>query len=130
MKKKRYLIATFDVTGLTAQQVDALLLEIVVQGEASEHHPDVPVTVSHDERVTSAEEHLKTVTLPQFLTEEQIAEAVRLYEAHGTGAVPKILARVIEPNMDAINAKLGQENDARYLAYAVVHVLTRAANPT
>ena len=66
------------------------------------------------------------MTLPQFLTEAQIAEAARLHEIHGDHAVEQIRTRVIEPNMAAINAKLGQENDPRYLAYAVVHVLTRA----
>ena len=68
----------------------------------------------------------KTVTLPQFLTEAQIREAVRLYQTHGTNAVAQIQARVIEPNMAAINEKLGQENHARYLAYMVLHVLTQA----
>jgi hypothetical protein len=72
---------------------------------------------------------VKTVTLPDFLTEEQIAEAVQLYEAEAEGidATEQILTRVIEPNMAAINKKLGQENDARYLAYAVVYALSQAA---
>lgn len=69
----------------------------------------------------------KMMTLPQFLTEAQIAQAVKLYEAHGMDAVTKIQAQVIAPNMAAINEKLGQENDARYLAYAVVYVLSQAA---
>jgi hypothetical protein len=76
---------------------------------------------------------VKSVTLPQFLTPAQIAEAVRLYEIHGptsSMAVTKILERVIEPNMAAINAKLGQENNARYLAYAVLHALTQADETT
>lgn len=67
----------------------------------------------------------KTTVLPEFLTEKQIADAVRLYEADGIDAAAQILARVIEPNLPAINAKLGQENDPRYLAYAVVHVLSQ-----
>lgn len=69
---------------------------------------------------------MKTVTLPQFLTASQIAHAEKLYKAHGMDAVAKIQAQVIEPNMAAINAKLGQENDARYLAYAVVHACSQA----
>ena len=69
---------------------------------------------------------MKAATLPDFLTDEQIAQAVKLYEAHGMNAVGKIQAQVIEPNMAAINAKLGQENDARYLAYAVVHACSQA----
>lgn len=68
----------------------------------------------------------KSMTLPDFLTNEQIAHAVKLYEAHGMDAVGKIQAEVIEPNMDAINTKLGQENNARYLAYAVVHACSQA----
>ena len=67
----------------------------------------------------------KSVTLPDFLTEVQIADAIRLYEAHGMDAVGTIQSQVIEPNMAEINAKLGQENDARYLAYAVVHALSQ-----
>jgi len=70
---------------------------------------------------------VKTVTLPQFLTEAQIAEAARLFDFHGMwDSVEPIRVLVIAPNLAAINEKLGQENDARYLAYAVVHVLSQA----
>jgi len=68
---------------------------------------------------------MKTMTLPQFLTDAQIAKAAKLYKSHGMDAVAKIQAQVIEPSMAAINEKLGQENDARYLAYAVVCVLSQ-----
>jgi len=69
----------------------------------------------------------KSIALPDFLTEAQIDQVVRLYEAeaHGIDATEKILTQVIEPNMAAINEKIGQENDARYLAYAVVYVLSQ-----
>jgi hypothetical protein len=44
MKKgKKVLVVEYDVTNLTAKQIDNLMLEAVVQGEASDHHPDVPV---------------------------------------------------------------------------------------
>jgi len=39
--KRRILVATFDVSGLSEDEVDGLTLEVVVQGEASERHPDV-----------------------------------------------------------------------------------------
>jgi hypothetical protein len=68
----------------------------------------------------------KTVALPQFLTAAQIYEAENLYKVHGDRAVKQIQAQVIEPNMAVINAKLGQENDPMYLAYAVVYVLSQA----
>ena len=70
----------------------------------------------------------KTITLPQFLTEGQIAEAAALYEAYGMDAASQIRTQVIEPNMAVIDAKLGQENDARYLAYAVVYVLSQSGS--
>lgn len=68
----------------------------------------------------------KSVTLPDILTPPQIVQAARLYKAHGMDAVAKIQSQLIEPNMAAINAKLGQENDPRYLAYAVVYVFSQA----
>jgi hypothetical protein len=66
----------------------------------------------------------KYFTLPDILTDVQIAHALRLYKAHGMDAVTKIQVEVIEPNIAAINAKLGQENSSRYLAYAVMHVFS------
>lgn len=69
---------------------------------------------------------MKKMTLPQFLTPAQIALAAALYREHGDlDAVAAIQAQVIEPNMAVIDAKLGQENDARYLAYAVVFALSQ-----
>lgn len=68
----------------------------------------------------------KSVTLPDILTDAQIAHALRLYKAHGVDAVAKIQVEVVEPSMAAINAKLGQENSSRYLAYAVVYVFSEA----
>ena len=71
---------------------------------------------------------MKKMTLPQFLTPAQIALAAALYREHGDlDAVRPIQTQVIEPNMAAIDAKLGQENDARYLAYAVVFALSQAS---
>jgi len=68
----------------------------------------------------------KSIALPKFLTEAQIARASKLYETHGMwDSVAKIETEVIAPNLAAINRKLGQENDPRYLAYAVVYVLSQ-----
>ena len=68
---------------------------------------------------------VKAVTLPEFLTEGQIRKASQLYAALGMDATDLIEEQVIEPNLATINKKLGQENDPRYLAYAVVYVLTQ-----
>lgn len=67
----------------------------------------------------------RAVTLPDILTTSQIALAAGLYKAHGMDAVAKIQSQIISPHMAAINKKLGQENDARYLAYAVVYLLSQ-----
>lgn len=45
---RKILVIEYDVTGLTAKQIDRLMLEAVVQGEASDDsegdaHPDVYV---------------------------------------------------------------------------------------
>ena len=66
------------------------------------------------------------IGLGDFLTDAQIAEAIRLHALHDDLAVEQIRVRVIEPNMVTINAKLGQDNDPQYLAYAVVYAITLA----
>jgi len=63
---------------------------------------------------------MRTITIDQFLNEEQIKEAVDLKKAKD------ICKKIIEPNLAAINKKLGQENDAMYLSYAVEHVINTA----
>lgn len=46
--KRKVLVIEYDVTDLTSKQIDRLMLEAVVQGEASDDdedsgHPDVPI---------------------------------------------------------------------------------------
>lgn len=52
-----------------------------------------------------------------FLTEEEIAKAIRLRNA------ASIKRYIIEPNIKRINETLGQENDPMYLAYAVEYAI-------
>ena len=71
----------------------------------------------------------KTVTLPEFLTTAQINEAQRIYKIYtDDAAVKEIQELIIEPNLSAIDTKLGQKNDPRYLAYAVVYVLSQLSS--
>lgn len=65
----------------------------------------------------------KHVSLQDFLTEDEIGEAIRLRIA------PKILKQIIAPNLDRINKALGQENDARYLAYVVEYIVYQLITP-
>lgn len=63
-------------------------------------------------------------TLSAFLTGAEIDQALALWRELGdTGRfVTEVETRIIAPNMARINAALGQENNARYLAYAVAYV--------
>ena len=63
---------------------------------------------------------MKTVSLTDFLTTEQIEKARKLKSA------AKIAAQVIEPNIKEINQKLGQENDAKYLGYLCEYIFSLA----
>ena len=66
----------------------------------------------------------KQVSLLDFLTEAQIEKARDIYCKHkDSGHVASLIeTNVIQPNMAEINRKLGQENDARYLAYCCEYV--------
>lgn len=63
---------------------------------------------------------MKKITLYDFLTDEQIKKAAELKTA------AKITAEIIEPNIKAINLKLGQENDPKYLGYLCEYVFSQA----
>ena len=63
---------------------------------------------------------MKSVTLPMFLTENEIDRAVAMKDR------VRVRDEIIKPNMDRINQALGQENDPDYLAWAVTYVLTSA----
>ena len=66
----------------------------------------------------------KQITINQFLTPAEIERAAKLYETLAdTGKFAATIdAEIIAPNMARINAALGQENNSRFLAYAVEYV--------
>jgi hypothetical protein len=67
---------------------------------------------------------MKQFTIDQFLTTAEIERAATLYKTlAGTGRFASTVdVEIITPNIDRINTALGQENDPRYLAYAVEYV--------
>lgn len=74
---------------------------------------------------------MKTITIDQFLTPDEIKVARKMYQAckeEGTLSfyAKNVSAVLIRPNMARINAKLGQENDPMYLAYAVEYVMMQS----
>ena len=60
----------------------------------------------------------RSVRIEEFVTDEMFEQI----KAIGPDAA-RIATEVMEPNMAEINRKLGQENDAHYLAYAVVYAM-------
>jgi hypothetical protein len=87
---------------------DESLVEIV---EAA-HHRMMELAVEKGEA--------RQIGIQDILTDSEIQRAIE-FSDHD-----KILSELIEPNMDRINQSVGQENDARYLAYAVQHILRAA----
>jgi hypothetical protein len=73
---------------------------------------------------------MKQATLPDFLTADEIDRCVALFREHGaTGAfVDAVVKEITAPNIARIDKALGQENDPRYLAYAIEYVITLASD--
>lgn len=57
-----------------------------------------------------------TLTLPDFLTEQQLNRAMQCKSAR------EVCEKVIQPDLEHIAAKIGQECDAMYLAYMIEHI--------
>lgn len=70
----------------------------------------------------------KRVLLKDFLTEEEIVAATKLYRQwRNTGKTATMICdEIIQPNIARINKALGQENDPKYLAYLVEYSCTMA----
>ena len=66
---------------------------------------------------------VKTAKLGDFLTDEQIKRCRALFPDRR-----RIRDEVVRPNMEAINEKLGQENDAGYLSYAIIYAIAVSAS--
>lgn len=72
----------------------------------------------------------RMISVGDFLTQEQAKRAIQIWAKHPSGGKPfidEIVATIIEPNMTEINRKLGQENNARFLAYAVEYAMIHAS---
>lgn len=62
----------------------------------------------------------KKISVADFLTEEEIEQAIKL------GSAKEICSKIIEPNIDRINKAIGGENYPLYLAYMVEFVINQA----
>lgn len=70
----------------------------------------------------------RNISLRDFMTDLQIGKAFHIYveAADQAEAQRRIRDEIIAPNMAEIDRRLGQENDADYLSYAVVYVCQEA----
>jgi hypothetical protein len=68
----------------------------------------------------------RQVTLMDFLTGDQITQALDIWRKN-TSPAQEIADKVISPNISQINAKLGQENDPKFLAYMCEAVFNETA---
>jgi hypothetical protein len=62
---------------------------------------------------------MKTFQLQDIFTDEQIQEALDMFKVTPTGFAKKFAKEYVEPRIDEINKKLGQENDPVYIAYCI-----------
>lgn len=69
----------------------------------------------------------KEITIKDILTVSEIKRAELLYRKYqGTGQFNrKVVEQVINPVIGRINEALGQENDPRFLGYAVEYVFNK-----
>ncbi len=75
---------------------------------------------------------MKTATIEDILDDQQIRRAIVMFDELGGHhqVVNRYVSELIEPNLAEINKRLGQENDARYLAYAVYWAVSQAMKGT
>lgn len=72
---------------------------------------------------------VRTFSLGDLLTNAQVFAVIDIIEEEPAEqfdfgrAVKRVEREIIEPALPEINRRLGQENDARYLAYAVVYAI-------
>lgn len=65
----------------------------------------------------------RTFMIGEIFTVEEIKKALAIWSTDRTNFHRRALAEIVEPAMDRINETTGQENDARYLAYALQFVV-------
>jgi hypothetical protein len=60
-----------------------------------------------------------TTSAKDFLTDAEIKKAIKLYRIANGSFHQRCMDEIIKPVITRINKALGQENDPRWLAYAV-----------
>jgi hypothetical protein len=69
---------------------------------------------------------MKKFSLSDILTDPEIETCLRMYRDNRSTFHERCLNEIVRPNMERINKALGQENDARYITYAIEYVIGQA----
>lgn len=70
---------------------------------------------------------MREIGIHDFLTKKQVAAAQRLYNKSTPGKFAKECAdKIIAPEIERINRRLGQKNDPLFLAYLCEYVFGEA----
>jgi hypothetical protein len=77
-------------------------------------------------RAAQGGNYVKTLTLPEFLTYNEINLASRMWEESKHDYANRIAKRIIEPNIARINRAFGQENNPKFPAYIVEYIMEYA----
>tara|TARA_R110000868_G_scaffold198338_1_gene444667 strand:+ start:270 stop:497 length:228 start_codon:yes stop_codon:yes gene_type:complete len=72
----------------------------------------------------------RSITIGDFLTDKEIKRALSLYRKTPEKFHKLCKEKIIAPNIERINAKLGQENDQDFLAFAVEYSIMRTVPQT
>ena len=98
----------------------AYLKNAILRAEAGIDHMLRELTQLVFEAGLKSHGPIKTVDIATFATDEMLELARKIGPD-----VRRICSEVITPNMDEIDRKLGQKNDAMYLSYAMVYALEK-----
>jgi hypothetical protein len=70
----------------------------------------------------------RMITVADFLTQDEQERAIKLHNEASPGSFARRCAdEIITPVLPRINKKLGQENDAKYLAYVVEYAIVQSS---
>lgn len=64
----------------------------------------------------------RDIRLGDILTDKEILQVQDIWLRDRSQFHARVVAEILEPNLARINKKLGHENDARYLAYALEYI--------
>jgi len=125
--EKAQLILTYDVTGLTREEIDCLAMEAAVQAESSERHGDVPEPTAEVRRLMNWPDFYDKVEMAWWermqgeLTLEgggEIADLVRSMTTAARSNIDQVGAGVVQAGPDG-EPLPDNEVDAKELARRV-----------